>query len=123
MGPVESDELRPAPSSDSLDERALIVEARTDPAAFGALYRRYVERIYAFAYRRTWSPEAAEDVTAATFERALRHIERFDAGGARLGPWPVPPAAHERVGPHRPGGPPPRRPPAPAPPRAPRPPG
>lgn len=97
MGPVESDELSPASSSESLDERALVAQARSDPAAFGALYRRYVERIYGFAYRRTWSPEAAEDVTAATFERALRHIERFDAGGAGFGPWLFRIAANELV--------------------------
>ena len=97
MGPVESDELPQASSSESRDERALVAQARSDPAAFGALYRRYVERIYAFAYRRTWSPEAAEDVTAATFERALRHIERFDADGAGFGPWLFRIAANELV--------------------------
>jgi RNA polymerase sigma-70 factor, ECF subfamily len=97
VDPVESDELPPTSASESFDERALVAQARSDPAAFGALYRRYVERIYAFAYRRTWSPEAAEDVTAATFERALRHIERFDASGAGFGPWLFRIAANELV--------------------------
>jgi RNA polymerase sigma-70 factor (ECF subfamily) len=96
MGPAESDELRPAVSPD-LDDRALVARARTDPAAFGVLYRRYVERIYAFAFRRTWGPEAAEDVTAATFERALRHLGRFDANGAGFGPWLFRIAANELV--------------------------
>lgn len=61
------------------------------------LYRRYVERIYAFAYRRTWTPEAAEDITAATFERALRHLDGFDTGGAGFGPWLFRIAANELV--------------------------
>ena len=97
MGPGESDDLASDPRSPSSDEAALVARARTDPAAFGSLYRCYVERIYAFAYRRTWSREAAEDVTAATFERALRHIERFDASGAGFGPWLFRIAANELV--------------------------
>ena len=52
------------------DDAQLVAQARTDSAAFGTLYHRYVGRIYAFAHRRTWTREAAEDVTAATFERA-----------------------------------------------------
>jgi len=97
VGPGESDDLPSDPRSPSSDEAALVARARTDPAAFGSLYRCYVERIYAFAYRRTWSREAAEDVTAATFERALRHIERFDASGAGFGPWLFRIAANELV--------------------------
>ena len=97
MGPGESDDLASDPRSPSSDEAALVARARTDPAAFGSLYRCYVERIYAFAYRRTWSREAAEDVTAATFERALRHLERFDASGAGFGPWLFRIAANELV--------------------------
>jgi RNA polymerase sigma-70 factor, ECF subfamily len=94
---AESDRLRLAPPSGPPDERALVAEARVDPAAFGVLYRRYVERIYAFAYRRTWTPEAAEDVTAATFERAWRHLDSFDADGAGFGPWLFRIAANELV--------------------------
>jgi RNA polymerase sigma-70 factor (ECF subfamily) len=86
---------RAAPAS--FDERALIARARSDPSAFGVLYRAYIDRIYAFAYRRTWTREAAEDVTAATFERALRHLERFDVDGAGFGPWLFRIAANELV--------------------------
>ena len=68
-----------------------------DPGAFGALYRRYVGRIFAFAHRRTWTREAAEDVTAATFERAYRHLDRFDPDGAGFGPWLYRIAANELV--------------------------
>lgn len=74
-----------------------MARARSDPSAFGSLYRSYVDRIYAFAYRRTWTREAAEDVTAATFERAMRHLERFDVDGAGFGPWLFRIAANELV--------------------------
>jgi RNA polymerase sigma-70 factor (ECF subfamily) len=79
------------------DDSELVVRARLDPSAFGALYRRYVSRIYAFAHRRTWTREAAEDVTAATFERAYRNLDRFDVAGAGFGPWLYRIAANELV--------------------------
>ncbi|MFO7590069.1 MAG: RNA polymerase sigma factor [Acidimicrobiia bacterium] len=79
------------------EERALVARARRDPGAFGALYRRYVDRIYSFAHRRTWTREAAEDVTAATFERAYRHLDRFDTAGSGFGPWLYRIAANELV--------------------------
>jgi RNA polymerase sigma-70 factor (ECF subfamily) len=88
VGPANPDHVDPAAATPaSVDERALVARARSDPAAFAVLYRAYVDRIYAFAYRRTWTREAAEDVTAATFERALRHLERFDVDGGGFGPW------------------------------------
>ena len=79
------------------EERALVARARRDPGAFGVLYRRYVDRIYAFVHRRTWTREAAEDVTAATFERAYRHLDRFDTAGSGFGPWLYRIAANELV--------------------------
>jgi len=96
---MDAAQLRPVgpPAHEPDDERALVAHAQDDPAAFGQLYRRYVERIYAFAYRRTWTREAAEDVTAATFERALRHLPRFDPDGAGFGPWLFRIAANELV--------------------------
>ena len=97
MGPAKPDPLRSWAPSAEFDERALVGAARHDPVAFDALYRQYVDRIYAYAYRRTWTREAAEDVTAATFERALRHLEHFDADGAGFGPWLFRIAANELV--------------------------
>jgi len=58
------------------DDESLATAARGDPQAFGVLYDRYVKRIYAYALRRTGNPEAAEEVTSATFEKALRHLRQ-----------------------------------------------
>ncbi len=71
--------------------------ARADPSAFGELYRRYLPRVYAFAYRRTGVVEAAEDVTSAAFERALRSLDgyRWQPGG--FGPWLFRIASNELV--------------------------
>lgn len=78
-----------------LDERELVERARGDADAFAVLYRRYVERIHAFAYRRTGSREIAEDVTAATFEKALRHLDTFSWRPGGFAPWIFRIAANE----------------------------
>jgi RNA polymerase sigma-70 factor (ECF subfamily) len=75
---------KPTPYS---DEAALVERARDNPAAFGALYDRYVDRIYGYALRETRDVASAQDVTAATFEKALRHIRRFRRGEMGLAPW------------------------------------
>jgi RNA polymerase sigma-70 factor (ECF subfamily) len=77
-------------------EQQLVDRARSgDQVAFETLYRRYVKRIHAFAYRRSHSRELAEDVTAATFERAYRQIERFEWRGGGFGAWLFRIAANE----------------------------
>jgi RNA polymerase sigma-70 factor (ECF subfamily) len=60
-----------------LPDEELVVMARTDPDAFAELYRRYVRRVHAFVYRRSRSSELAEEITASTFERALRALPGF----------------------------------------------
>ncbi|HKY76015.1 MAG TPA: RNA polymerase sigma factor [Acidimicrobiia bacterium] len=83
--------------SDPFDEQSLVERARTDRDAFAELYRRYLPRIYAFAYRRCGSRPLAEDVTAATFEEALRSLPSFVAKGGGFGPWLFRIAANEIV--------------------------
>ena len=70
---------------DVVVERALI--ARTDRAAFAALYRMHVRTVYAFAYRRCGSKEVAEEATSATFERALRSFDQYQWRRGGLRPW------------------------------------
>lgn len=66
---------------------ALIERARRDRSAFGELYDLYVRRLYAFALARTGDRDEAEDVTAATFERALNAIGRYDDRGTPFSAW------------------------------------
>ena len=56
------------------DDSFLASSAQKDPQAFAELYDRYVVRLYAYALRQTGSPPAAQDVTSATFEKALRYL-------------------------------------------------
>lgn len=70
-----------------LGDRTLVERARSDPEAFAELYRRYVPRVYAFAYRRTNAPDVAEDITSAAFERAWRNLDTFSWRSGGFGPW------------------------------------
>ena len=42
---------------------------------FGELYRAHAEAVYRLAFRQLGTREEAEDVTAAVFEEALRHVQ------------------------------------------------
>lgn len=77
------------------DERLLVEQARSSAEAFASLYRLYLPRIHAFAYRRSSSREVAEDVTASTFERAYRQLDKFEWRGGGFGAWLFRIAANE----------------------------
>ena len=76
-----------ARDDDLIVDRDLVDRARTDPAAFAQLYRRHVDAVFGFAFRRSGSREVAEEATSATFERALRGIEQFEWRGHGIRPW------------------------------------
>ena len=69
------------------EERVLVERAKTDPSAFGELYDRHVNSIYAYAMRCLREPMAAEDVVAETFERALMFLARYQWRGAPFRAW------------------------------------
>ena len=68
-------------------ERQLILAAQRDRAAFTPLYERYVDQIFAYAYSLTHNRELAEDVTAATFARAIEELPRFEWRGVPYSAW------------------------------------
>jgi len=68
-------------------DSALIARAKEDPEAFGLLYERYVDNIYNYIYYRTGNHHDAEDLTARTFYRALKHISRYVDRGAPFSAW------------------------------------
>nr|HID13440.1 sigma-70 family RNA polymerase sigma factor [Anaerolineae bacterium] len=68
-------------------DAALIARAKEDPEAFGLLYERYVGSIYNYIYYRTGNHHDAEDLTARTFYRALKHISRYVDRGAPFSAW------------------------------------
>ena len=65
-------------------------EATASPAeaeAFAELYERYLPRVYAYLRYRLPCTQDAEDLTAATFERAISRLGSFRSNEAALGGW------------------------------------
>ena len=73
-------------TSRTLDEPALVRAAQTDAQAFGALYDRYVQRVYRYCYYRTNHAPDAEDLTAQIFMAALEGLPRYRQDG-HFGGW------------------------------------
>jgi RNA polymerase sigma-70 factor (ECF subfamily) len=69
------------------DERLLVEAAQRDPVRFAELYDRHFERVYAFVARRVRDRDAAEELTADIFHRALAHLPTFESRGAPFGAW------------------------------------
>jgi RNA polymerase sigma-70 factor (ECF subfamily) len=64
-----------------MDEPTLVRAAQTDVQAFGALYDRYVQRVYRYCYYRTNSAPDAEDLTAQIFLATLEALPRYRQDG------------------------------------------
>jgi RNA polymerase sigma-70 factor, ECF subfamily len=59
-------------------DRPLVEAAKREPAQFDALYRRYLARVYSYAYYELGDHHLAEDATEATFVAALTSLHRFE---------------------------------------------
>jgi RNA polymerase sigma-70 factor, ECF subfamily len=58
-----------------------------DRSDFADVYAQHLRRVYAFHAYRTGNRHAAEDLTQATFERALRAWPRFDPRRSSQRTW------------------------------------
>lgn len=68
-------------------DASLIERAKRDRSAFAELYRVYLPRIHAFCRAHCESSEEAEDMTAQTFEHALRALPRYEVRGVPFSSW------------------------------------
>jgi RNA polymerase sigma-70 factor (ECF subfamily) len=66
-------------------DQADVAWVPADPAAFGQLFDEHLPKIYAFVARRVEERSAAEELTAATFERALGAAQRGDLRSDLIG--------------------------------------
>lgn len=65
---------------DRFDDRSddeLLVDARSEPEAFAAFYRRFEAPVLLFFLRRVQSAELAADLAAETFAQALASRGRY----------------------------------------------
>jgi RNA polymerase sigma-70 factor, ECF subfamily len=81
-----SDALLTGRSADGKEE-SLVRAAQADPTAFGPLYERYRDRVYAYLRTRTRSDEDAADLTQQVFLRAIDALPRYRARGAPFAAW------------------------------------
>ena len=64
----------------------LITNVPVDAAAFGALYRRYLDPVYRYFYARVGSPAEAEDLTSQVFLAAFESLANYRSQG-RFPAW------------------------------------
>ena len=68
-------------------DEELALAARSDPAAFGVLYERHRLAVFRYVRTRTSDDEAAADLTALVFERALAAMPRYRPAGGGILAW------------------------------------
>ncbi len=91
----------------SLEDGSLVAcavgthETAPDPEAFGVLYERYVNRVFAFALSRLHDHAQAEDITSQTFLLALQALPRYQQRGVPIRYWLLTIAANAINGLHR----------------------
>jgi RNA polymerase sigma-70 factor (ECF subfamily) len=79
LSKVARPEAADRPHLAHLDRDRLLVEAaRTDPARFDALYRKYLAQVYNFAVYELGDHHEAEDATERTFLSALAGLAGFE---------------------------------------------
>lgn len=66
---------------------ALARRAASEPAAFAPIYDHYFARVYNYIRYRVRRADAADDLTAQTFQRALAKIGSFDPQRSTFTPW------------------------------------
>ena len=69
------------------NEQALVARAQAEPAAFAAIYDHYYPRIFNYVMIRLGEPDAANDVTAQVFEKALSMLDSYRPDRGEFGGW------------------------------------
>lgn len=77
------------------EEYRILEKSRTNPDAFGTLYRKYFDRIFGFIYRQTDDEDVAADLCSQTFLNALNHAGKFTYRGIPVSAWFYKIAANE----------------------------
>jgi len=76
---------RPEPAGDP--DLPAVLAAQADGAAFATLYRRYLDRVYGYAFYQLGDHHDAEDVTERIFLAALRALPDFRDQGSTFRAW------------------------------------
>lgn len=75
-------------------EQALVEQAKTDSAAFGILYERYVMYVYHYLRTRLETDEDAKDLAQQVFLKAFDALPQYRARGIPFKAWLFQIASH-----------------------------
>ena len=68
-------------------EQQIIEAAKQNPEHFGPLYDKYYKQIFGYVYQRMDSKDAAFDLTAQVFLKALTNLEKYEYKGVPFASW------------------------------------
>ncbi len=74
-------------STSSPKDAVIVKRAKKNPQEFGAIYERYVQKIFNYVYYRIGNKHDAEDLTARVFLRAMNHIPAYKERGLPFSAW------------------------------------
>ncbi|MBX3070774.1 MAG: sigma-70 family RNA polymerase sigma factor [Thermomicrobiales bacterium] len=86
LPPIQPTDALEPPGAETSDS-VLVARAQADPRAFGALYGRYVDRVYQYCFRRLGTRESAEDATSQVFLQALAALPRYRGDRGSFRSW------------------------------------
>ncbi|MBC7229022.1 MAG: sigma-70 family RNA polymerase sigma factor [Actinobacteria bacterium] len=78
---------REAEGSIRHEDAELVRRAKEEREAFGALYAKYLRKVYTYVYYRVGNADDAEDITESVFLHALVHLERYQDRGIPFSAW------------------------------------
>ncbi len=86
MNPTDLTELKNK-SATYIEDQQLILAAKKDPRAFGALYNKYFEQIYLFVFKRVQDEAIAGDVCQDAMLKAMHNIRKYEDRGYPFSAW------------------------------------
>jgi len=68
-------------------DKELVERARKDINAFGDIFTKYYDRIFAYVLKRTAAVETTRDITSDVFFKALHSFDKFQWKNVPLSAW------------------------------------
>jgi RNA polymerase sigma-70 factor (ECF subfamily) len=69
------------------DDGQLIIDARSNPAAFTRLYRRHYDAVFRYCSHRLFERHTAEDVTSDVFLKVIEQFSSFEGSEKQFRAW------------------------------------
>jgi RNA polymerase sigma-70 factor (ECF subfamily) len=74
-------------TTDVNEDSGLVIQARSDQAAFVQLYRKHYDAIFRYCVHRLFDRAVAEDVTSEVFLKMVENLHHFRGNEAQFGNW------------------------------------